>query len=369
MTVCLLITDLNVGGAERALTYLARGLPKNRWKVHVVNLGGEEPLADSLRAEGIDVRCLGVSKRRPIQAIRGLAAVLREIRPQLLQCFMFHSNVAGRFAARLAGVPWVLGGLRVAEHQKGWHLTVDRVTAWMSAGSVCVSAGVKRFSITYGGLSEARLTVIPNGVDVGPFDRAKSLDKSSLGFDPADRLALFVGRLDPQKGLPYLLDAVELVASSRPRWKLVMTGREGTESEWFRERVAESPVLSRHVKWLGFCEDIPELMKTSEILLLPSLWEGMPNVVLEAMAAGRAVIGTDVEGTDELVVPGETGWLVPPANTEALAAAMAEAFDKPDRTKKYGEAGRKRVESRFTLNGTIRAYEKLWAGVLGLKLS
>jgi glycosyltransferase involved in cell wall biosynthesis len=147
-----------------------------------------------------------------------------------------------------------------------------------------------------------------------------------------------------------------------------MTGREGTESDWFRERVAESQMLSRHVKWFGFRDDIPALLKTAEVLLLPSLWEGMPNVVLEAMAASRAVIGTDVEGTHELVVPGETGWLVPPENAGALAEAMAQAFDSPDRTKRLGEAGRKRVEAKFTLTGTIKAYERLWARVLGLDL-
>lgn len=368
VTVCLLITDLNIGGAEKAMVNLAFGLAKSRWRVHVINLGGDEPLAEKLRGGGIDVHFLRVSKRKPVQAVRSLARLLREIRPQLLQCFMFHANVAGRLAAWAAGVPWVLGGLRVAEHQKGWHLTVDRLTAWMSLGSVCVSEGVRQFSITYGGIPEDRLWVIPNGVDVRPFDAATPLDKRSLGFQPSDRLALFAGRLDPQKGLPYLLDAVEVVAASRPQWKLVMTGREGTESDWFRERVAESEILSRHVKWLGFRDDVPALLKTAEVLLLPSLWEGMPNVVLEAMAASRAVIGTDVEGTHELVVPGETGWLIPPENTEALAAAMAEAFDKPDRTKRYGEAGRKRVEAKYTLSGTIRAYESLWARVLGLEL-
>jgi glycerophosphoryl diester phosphodiesterase len=108
---------------------LALGLPKSRWNVHVVNLGGEEPLADVLRSHGVAVQCLGVSKRRPIRAIRQLAAVLRRIKPQLLQCFMFHANVAGRLGGWVTGVPWILGGLRVAEHQKAWHLTLDRLTA------------------------------------------------------------------------------------------------------------------------------------------------------------------------------------------------------------------------------------------------
>jgi starch synthase (maltosyl-transferring) len=362
--VCLIITDLNVGGAEKALVHLALGLNRKLWKVSVINLGGEEPLAQVLRQEGVEVRCLAVSKRKPVQAIRKLARALKDLQPVLVQTFMFHANVAGRLGARLASVPWVLGGLRVAEHQKAWHLTVDRLTAKMSLGSVCVSEGVQRFSQTYGGLSENRLTVIPNGVDVRPFDQAKPIDRKALGLSDSDRISLFAGRLDAQKGLPYLLDAAELVAQKHKNWHLVMMGHDGSESEWFHERRQSSPVLQKHLHWLGFRTDVREILKSSDLLILPSLWEGMPNVVLEAMAAGKAVIGTDVEGTNELIVPQQTGWIVPPENAQALADALMESIQKPDLTKKFGIAGRLRVEQNYTLERTIEAYSRLWSDVL-----
>ena len=100
----------------------------------------------------------------------------------------------------------------------------------------------------------------------------------------------------------------------------------------------------------------------------PSLWEGMPNVVLEAMAARRPVIGTTVEGTEDLVVAGQTGWLVPPGDVPALQGALVEAALSPQRCRSYGEAGRLRVEREFSLDATVAAYEELWAGILGLKL-
>ena len=363
--VSLLITDLNVGGAEKAMVSLALGLDRQRWQLSVINLGGEEPLAAELRRAGLEVTCLGVSKRKPVQAIARLAAALRGQKPEILQCFMFHANVAGRLAARLARVPWVLGGLRVAEHEKGWHLIVDRLTNRLSCGSVCVSEGVKRFSITYGGLAESRLTVIPNGVSLAGIDSAVAVERKSLGLNARQHMALFIGRLDAQKGLPYLLDAAEIVARKQPDWHLVMIGREGSESDYFREKVASSPVLSRHVHWLGFRTDVAALLKSSDLLVLPSLWEGMPNVVLEAMACGRAVIGTDVEGTSELVIEGETGWLVPPESVEKLAEAMLAAATEPRTTEKRGKSGRQRVEEAFTLQRTIAAYDRLWTNVLG----
>ncbi|MFM1801043.1 MAG: hypothetical protein RJA81_395 [Planctomycetota bacterium] len=367
MRVSLLITDLNVGGAEKALVNLATGLDKKRWQVSVINLGGEEPLAKVLRNHGLEVDCLAVSKRKPVQAIGRLVRSLKRLRPELLQCFMFHANVAGRIAARFARVRWVLGGLRVAEHQKTWHLVVDRVTNRLSCGSVCVSEGVRRFSVEYGGLSADRLTVIPNGVDTSVYESSHSIDRKEIGLKPKDHVALFIGRLDAQKGLPYLLNAAEKVASQKKDWHLVMIGREGSESEWLRLRVAESPILKKHVHWLGFRSDVASLLKTADVLVLPSLWEGMPNVVLEAMASNLAVIGTDVEGTNELIHPGETGWLVAPESETQLADALLEAAEKPDFTKQLANAGRQRVESFFTLRRTIEAYDRLWTKILGYR--
>lgn len=363
--VCLLITDLNVGGAEKALVNLALGLNPARWQVSVINLGGEEPLAQVLRQKGLEVRCLGVAKRKPIQAIGKLVKALKELKPELLQCFMFHANVAGRLAAQMAGVRWVLGGLRVAEHQKSWHLVVDRLTNWMSCGSVCVSEGVKRFSKEYGGLPENRLVVIPNGVDTSIYEQIQPLDRKEIGLKAKDQVALFIGRLDAQKGLPYLMTAAELVAAKRPDWHLVMIGREGSESNWLRQRVAESPILKKHVHWMGFRSDVASFLKSANVLVLPSLWEGMPNVVLEAMANSLAVIGTEVEGTSELVVHGETGWLIPPEADQPLADALLESANEPQLTKKYGEAGRVRVEQFYTMQRTINSYDTLWSSILG----
>jgi glycosyltransferase involved in cell wall biosynthesis len=146
-----------------------------------------------------------------------------------------------------------------------------------------------------------------------------------------------------------------------------MIGREGSESEWLRLRVAESPILKKHVHWLGFRSDVASLLKTADVLVLPSLWEGMPNVVLEAMASNLAVIGTDVEGTNELIHPGETGWLVAPESETQLADALLEAAEKPDFTKQLANAGRQRVESFFTLRRTIEAYDRLWTKILGYR--
>ncbi len=112
---------------------------------------------------------------------------------------------------------------------------------------------------------------------------------------------------------------------------------------------------------------MPGLLRSADLLVLPSHWEGMPNAVLEAMAARRAVVATAVEGTEDLVVPGETGWLVPPRDPSALAQALDEAAANADRLRQYGEAGRLRVERVFSQGAVVAAYERLWTEVLGLR--
>jgi glycosyltransferase involved in cell wall biosynthesis len=323
-------------------------------------------LVDALLEANVPCECLNIRRRHPLQAITRLARGLRRFKPQLVQSFMFHANLATRFAAPWAGFPWVIGGLRVAERQKRWHLTLDRLTAGLSIGSICVSHGVLRFSRDIAGLNPARLTVIPNGIETAQFVAAIPIPRATLGIPDDAHLALYVGRFDRQKGLPDLLEAAKEVISKRPDWHLALAG-DGPCRDWLIQNIFDSETLRGRVHWLGRRNDIPGLLKSADVLVHASLWEGMPNSVLEAMAAGIAVVGTAVEGTEDLIVPGQTGWLVPPHDAVALARVLLEAAESPDRLKLYGRAGQLRAEHEFSLETTVTAYEYLWARVLGYR--
>jgi len=366
------ITDLDVGGAERALVSLATRLDRRRWRPSVICLSGEGELAESLRSLDVPCRCLAVNPWHPLFAVARLAWAMRAQQPALVQSFLFHANLAAKLAAPFAGCPWVVGGLRVAERRRNWHVSLDRLTYRLSAGSVCVSEGVWRFS-EMSGLPADRLLVIPNGIDPGPYDRAVPIRRGELGIPEEAHLALFVGRLDPQKGLPDLIDAVEWVCVRSPEWHLAIVG-DGPDRDWLSTRlrsqdgISNHPSLAGRVHWLGRRSDVPRLLKTANILVLPSHWEGMPNVVLEAMAAGLSVVATRVEGTEDLVVDGQTGWLVPPSDPMALGRALLQAAQNPERCRTYGEAGRYRVEKFFTPDRVVEAYERVWAALLGYQL-
>jgi starch synthase (maltosyl-transferring) len=365
--IALTITDLDVGGAERALVALARGLDPRRWRPSVIALGPEGPLTRVLRDQGISTRCLDVPRGRPWEAVAQLAEALRSTSAVLAQSFLFHANVATRLAARRVGIPWVVGGLRVAERQKRWHLWLDRLTIGLSAGSVCVSQGVYEFSRREGGLPADRLIVIPNGIDPAVFDRAPAVNRETLGIPQKAHVALFVGRMDRQKGLDDLLEAAtEVVRVPLPvEWHLALAG-DGPLAGRLRAKATAISELAGRVHWLGRCDDVPGLLKAADLLVLPSHWEGMPNVVLEAMAAQRAVVGTAVEGTSELVVPDQTGWLVSPGSPDQLAKALKAAASEPERLRRFGDNARARVEAEFTPQKVVAAYESVWGGLLGL---
>ena len=140
---------------------LATQLDPSRWRLGVFCLGQPGRLVQQIQQANIPCECLKVNRRNPLQAITRLAIQLRRFRPQLVQSFMFHANLASRLAAPWARWPWVVGGLRVAEHEKQWHLILDRLTAPLATGSVCVSQGVLRFSRQVAGLQRRTINRHP----------------------------------------------------------------------------------------------------------------------------------------------------------------------------------------------------------------
>ena len=213
VAVGIVITDLDIGGAEKVLTSLAVRL--NQGVAAGGFLPGEARTArPGFAPGGRTLRMPGSRAPETDAGDRPANRGLRRFRPELVQSFLFHANLAARLSAPWAGCSWVLGGIRVAEHQKRWHLTLDRLTA-APTGSVCVSRGVMQFDRAVARLDLDRLTVIPNGIDPAPIDAAVPAPRATLGVPDNAHLAIYVGRLDPQKGLPGLLDAAERVIRER----------------------------------------------------------------------------------------------------------------------------------------------------------
>lgn len=360
--IAFCITDLDPGGAERALVQLVTRLDRTRWEPAVFCLGPSGALVDSLREAGIAVTCLNARRRFDVGVIVRLCRGLARFQPQIVQTFLFHANIAGRLAAKWAGIPHCVSGIRVAERRSKWPLRIDRLTNSLVDMNVAVSRAVADFSMAVARLPKQKVIVIPNGVEIAPFAAAEALDLATLGIPLGAKIVVAVGRLDRQKGLSYLIDALPELVARHGDLHLLLVG-EGAEREALTRLIAERGLATR-VHFAGWRPDVPRILQAADCLVLPSLWEGMPNVVLEAMAAGLPVVATRVEGVDELVLPDQTGFIVSPASSNELAAALERILCDPDRARRMGEAGRGRIASEFNWDVMAERYDALYTRLL-----
>jgi glycosyltransferase involved in cell wall biosynthesis len=376
--IAFCITELEPGGAERCLVELVTRLDPARFTPEIYCLaprpvGKAALLADRLEQSRISVVYLGArSFRQAPRVVWQLRRLLTQSRPEILQTFLFHANVLGATAARLAGVPIVVTGIRVAERRAAWRLAAERWTARWVTRHVCVSQGVREFSARAAGLSPDKLVVIPNGVDVERFATAAPCRLESLGVTPPRRFIVYVGRIDVQKDVEALV--TEIYSPERfPEHDLVLVG-DGPQRQALERAVAQSASAER-IHFAGYREDVAQIMAASDLLVLPSRWEGMPNVVLEAMAAARPVVATDVEGVAEALGPLAADQVVGRAAKDsgnhewcaAFAEKMRVILADSQLAARLGRENQARVKPHFTHDAMVRAYERLYLDLLAAK--
>lgn len=368
--VLFLITEFDQGGAERSLYEVVSRIDRERFAPQVACLDGEGHYSESYRALGLPVHHLGLRLTRPLALLR-LASLLRRERIDVLQTFLFHANLAGRLAAALARTPVVLGAVRTAE-PRHCHTLLDGLTFALVDAEVCVGEHVRAFQARRAGLPAGALYVIPNGVAPGDFATpsapfglggAESLSarheaRTELGLPPDRPVVAFVGRLCPAKALPDLLTAFAAVRAEGNDPLLAIAG-DGPLADEVRRSVERLGLTSR-VIFTGWLQDPRRLYAAADLLALSSVVEGMPGVVLEAMASGLPVVSTDAPGCAELIVPGETGLLVPRRRPDELARALLDVLGDPEKARRMGEAGRRRAFEQFDIRRMTRRYEALY---------
>ena len=353
--IAFCITDLDPGGAERALVQIVSRLDRQRWEPRVYCLSGPGSLVDELEQREIPVTCLGATRAWQVWILRRLAACLKDFQPELLQTFLFHGNLLGRLAGRWAKVPHIIAGIRVAEKRSLLPLRLDRWTNSLVQCNICVSQAVADFTVNQGKLPREKVIVIPNGVDVERFQQAVPADLTALGIPADAKTALFVGRLDPQKSPATLLDAAGLLLDEFPELHVLFVG-DGP----LRDQLAAD--IARHqwehrIHFAGWRPNVPEIMRACDCLVLPSEWEGMPNVVLEAMAAGLPVVASDVEGVRELLDHQQSGLIIPPHSAPLLAEALRQILSQPEAAAAMACKAQTIADKEFTWDHITSQYE------------
>ena len=359
LNVLQLIPTLDRSGAEKQMALLAAGLPRDRFRVEVAALTRLGPLEHDLRASGVPVTLIGKRLKADPIALARLSRFLKEREFDVVQTWIFAANTYGRIAARRAGVPVVVVAEMAVDLWKGrGQLAVDRALARWTDRVVGNSLAVSEF-YHKAGIPAAKLEVIPSGIgneEPPEVDRAEV--RRGFGFAPDAPLILFAGRLAPQKAVEDLLAAIDVLQHVRPDLCVLIVG-DGPLREKL-EGLVSAFRIGHAVKFLGHRDDVPRLLAASDLLVLPSLYEGLPNVVLEAMRFRKPVVATAAPGTTEVVKHGETGLLVPMKKPTALAQAIRTVIEDPVLAARLGEAGRTRAEAEFRAATMIDRFAALY---------
>lgn len=363
MKLVLLIPTLDRSGAEKQLTRLACGLPKDEFDVHVVCLTRGGPYEDDLRAAGVSVTVLGKRLKFDPGTLWRLRNFLRRHRPDVLHTWLFAANAYGRMVAKAAGGPRVIVSERCVDVWKsGWQRWLDRrllsrTDRWI-ANSESVAAHYRSQEVP-----AERIVVIRNGVEIPPLETPETIASTAalreeLGIPPATRVVGYVGRLAKQKRVHDLVWGLQLLRQVTENVCFVIVG-DGPERMEL-EKLATHFGCAHLVRFVGRRNDASRFFPMFQTFWLGSDFEGMSNSVMEAMAYGIPVVASDIPPNRELVVDGLTGFVVKAGDSFGFAQFTDRILADGALARRLGNAGRERMQAEFGMDRMIAEHAAIY---------
>lgn len=373
LPVLTFLSNFLIGGTERQVVNLVQNHDRGRFEVHLGCFRRDGPLFQEVDNSDVALSAYPITTLPSLQTLfqqARLARYLRANRIRVVHSFGFYANVFAIPAARLAGVDVVVASIRdTGDHLTGTQKVLQR---WVcrAADHVLVNAQAVQDVLVRQGYDKTRITIIRNGIDVARFNnlRASGSVRATFGLKATAPLVAVFARLNRLKGLEFFLEAAALLKGRFEEVMFLIVGDSISMS--YRdelEKKAQALGLGERVVFAGFRSDVPELLAEVSVSVLPSLAEGLSNVVLEAMAAGVPVVATAVGGTSELIEDGVSGVLVPPRDAPALAQAIGALLADPQRRALIGAAGRKRAREQFSLQASVDQTERLYERLLSAR--
>ncbi len=316
------------------------------------------------RESGLPTVALPMPHDLSLRAVGAIAGALRGFQPNLVLCCNERAFRLAAPATRLAGSPPLVyrNGLTATFKNKAINRLLGR---WMTR-LVVISEPLREEMASYGWIPEDRLQIIRNGIDLRPYQPdpvARERVRAEVGCVGDTVVAAILARVTPDKGQVETIDALAAIASRHPRAELWIVG-EGTLRPQLEAQVRELKLESR-VRFLGFRTDIPAVLQAVDIVVQASHREGLGNTLLEAMAAARPIVASTAGGIVDVVVPEETGLLVPPRDVPALAQALDRVYGDATVRERFGAAGRRRAETLFPLTGETDNWCRLFEEIGG----
>jgi L-malate glycosyltransferase len=347
------MSSFEPGGTERQMTELIRRLDHARFEVHVASLhrrGAWLGLAEEHAASVAEFPISGFRRASTVAEARRFAAWCRELGIALVHTADLYANIFALPAAAMARVPVRIGNRRELNPNKSSGQIALQRAAYACAHIVVANCGAARDRLMMERLPQRRIRVVPNGIDLAAY--------TPHHHDRPIRRIITVANLRAEKAHEVLLEAAELVLRRCPDAEFVIAGDGPRRREL--ETIAQSRGIAARVQFIGHSDDVPALLRSGDLFVLPSRSEAFPNGVLEAMATGLPIVATRVGGIVELVDNQRTGVLVSADDPRALGHAVLDLIQWPSHARRLGEAARAEVETRYSWERMVSAFERLY---------
>ena len=369
--VTQIIHSLNPGGLENGIINLVNNMDDFKFENTICCLtqGGD---FEKRLNKNIKVSKMFKKPGNDYQLYIKLIKYLKEIKPTIVHTRNW-AGMDGIIAAKMARVPIIIHGEHgfeiadlISQNRKRKFIR-KLVLSTMVDKIVTVSKNLKNRLINEIKIKPEKIIHIPNGVDTNKFNiYRKEFTRKKFGFKKEDFIIGIVARLDPIKNHKTLISAFKEIVTIHPNTNLVIVG-DGSLRNKLENQTYQLGIKNK-VIFMGERDNVPEILKTFDVFVLPSLNEGMSNTILEAMATGIPVIASNVGGNPELVIDGRTGFLFPTNDVESLVQKIKTYILHPELKQKHGYNAHKRVEEKFSLDQMVRRYEELYLELVERKL-
>jgi len=369
MRILYVIDNLEFGGGERVFLQLASGLRERHQISVAANTGGR--LTNELKRLGIESFPIDMTRQISYKPIRQIRHIVRHKEIDVVHSQGARADFFARVAGKLSSIPHIIctvtmpvAGFDVGPIRKGIYRFADCLSERYVDRFIVVSNYLRNTLIERRGLPPESVIKIYNGIEVDRYhpDLKEASLRNSWGIPPAAPLIGAIGRMVWQKGFKYLIEAAPETLEVIPEARFLLVGDGPLRPDL--ENLARKLNVYDRIIFTGFRSDIPDLLSTMDVLVVPSLLEGFPMITLEAMALATPVVATQIHGITEQIMDGKEGVLIPPRNTDALASAVTQIITDRELSSRLGMAARKRVESSFSVRKMVRETEKVYLSLL-----
>jgi len=361
LRVLLVISNLEYGGSQRQVVELANNADPSALSVSICSLSDYVPLADFLMAPDSQLHIIPKRNKFDITVVPRLARLIRRLGIEIVHSFLFDADIASRLAGRLTGAI-VIGSERNTDYKlkprqhlayRMTHDLVDRIVANSRAGA--------RFNGGLLGYDDSMYRVVHNGVDTGRFSPGDGGSvKAELGIEKGEKVVGMFASFKSQKNHPLFFRAARIILEKIPETRYLLVGdmlyagMHGSDRYHAQmEKLADELGIRRRCIYLGNRTDVNRLYRACDVTVLPSLFEGTPNVLLESMACGVPVVATDISDNGYVVMNGETGYLVPVGDEAAMAESVLRILRDDDLREKMARRSHARIETEFSLKRLV----------------